>query len=36
LAIKTLIDNKTIKPGTKVLAIHTGGLTGWFGKADLL
>jgi len=36
LAIKTLIENKTIKPGTKVLAIHTGGLTGWFGKADLL
>jgi 1-aminocyclopropane-1-carboxylate deaminase len=36
LAIHKLCEIKTIKKGEKVLAIHTGGLTGWFGKASEL
>ena len=36
LAIKKLCENGGIKKGEKILAIHTGGLTGWFGKSDLL
>jgi 1-aminocyclopropane-1-carboxylate deaminase len=36
LAIRKLCENKTIKKGDKILAIHTGGLTGWFGKASEL
>jgi 1-aminocyclopropane-1-carboxylate deaminase len=32
LAIKKLIETGKIKAGEKILAIHTGGLTGWFGK----
>ncbi|HAY89603.1 MAG TPA: 1-aminocyclopropane-1-carboxylate deaminase [Bacteroidetes bacterium] len=33
LAIQKLCENESIKKGEKILAIHTGGLTGWFGKA---
>ena len=36
LAIKKLIDSKGISQGEKIMAIHTGGLTGWFGKASEL
>jgi len=36
LAIKKLCEEGKIKKGEKILAIHTGGLTGWFGKADEL
>jgi 1-aminocyclopropane-1-carboxylate deaminase len=36
LAIKKLCKNESIKKGEKILAIHTGGLTGWFGKASEL
>lgn len=36
LAVKKMCENGGIKKGEKILAIHTGGLTGWFGKADLL
>jgi 1-aminocyclopropane-1-carboxylate deaminase len=32
LAIKKLIESDEITSGEKILAIHTGGLTGWFGK----
>jgi 1-aminocyclopropane-1-carboxylate deaminase len=32
LAIKKLVTTQEIKKGEKILAIHTGGLTGWFGK----
>mgnify|MGYP000559852186 CR=1 FL=1 len=36
LAIKKLCISGDIKKGDKVIAIHTGGLTGWFGKVDEL
>jgi 1-aminocyclopropane-1-carboxylate deaminase len=36
LAIKKLCELEEIKRGDKILAIHTGGLTGWFGKANEL
>jgi 1-aminocyclopropane-1-carboxylate deaminase len=36
LAIKKLCVSGDIKQGDKVIAIHTGGLTGWFGKVDEL
>lgn len=36
LAIKKLADSKVIKLGEHIVAIHTGGLTGWLGKHDLL
>lgn len=36
LAIKKLIESGQIKAGEKILAIHTGGLAGWFGKYDEL
>ena len=36
LAIKKLCISGDIKQGDKVIAIHTGGLTGWFGKVDEL
>ncbi|MBT8327748.1 MAG: pyridoxal-phosphate dependent enzyme [Bacteroidia bacterium] len=36
VAIKKEIEAGKIKSGSKVLAIHTGGLTGWFGKTDNL
>ncbi len=32
LAIKKLIESNEIASGEQILAIHTGGLTGWFGK----
>jgi 1-aminocyclopropane-1-carboxylate deaminase/D-cysteine desulfhydrase-like pyridoxal-dependent ACC family enzyme len=31
-AIYRLIEQGIINQGQRVLAIHTGGLTGWFGK----
>jgi 1-aminocyclopropane-1-carboxylate deaminase len=36
MAVKDQIDKGVIKRAEKVVAVHTGGLTGWFGKADLL
>ena len=33
LAIKKCCVNGSIKKGEKILALHTGGLTGWFGKS---
>jgi len=36
LAIKKHCENGSIKNGENILAIHTGGLTGWFGKASEL
>ena len=36
LAIKKLCEKGDIKKGENILAIHTGGLTGWFGKANEL
>ena len=33
-AIKKLLENGEIKQGQNILAIHTGGITGWFGKFD--
>jgi 1-aminocyclopropane-1-carboxylate deaminase len=36
LAIKKLIDSNNISQGERIVAIHTGGLTGWFGKANEL
>ncbi len=36
LAIKKLCISGDIKQGDKVIAVHTGGLTGWFGKVDEL
>lgn len=36
LAIKKLCISGDIKQGDKVIAIHTGGLTGWFGKVEEL
>ncbi len=33
LAIQKLCLNHSIKKGEKILGIHTGGLTGWFGKS---
>jgi 1-aminocyclopropane-1-carboxylate deaminase len=36
LAIKKLCEDGEIKRGEKILTIHTGGLTGWFGKANEL
>ncbi len=36
LAIKKQIENGDLKKESKVLAIHTGGLTGWFGKSSSL
>ena len=36
LAIEKLIEMGKIKAGEKILAIHTGGLTGWFGKYNEL
>jgi 1-aminocyclopropane-1-carboxylate deaminase len=35
-AVKHLVSQNKIKRGEKVLAIHTGGLTGWLGKCDVL
>jgi 1-aminocyclopropane-1-carboxylate deaminase len=35
-AIKKLTKSNKIISGEKIVAIHTGGLTGWFGKADEL
>lgn len=35
-AIKKLCETGEIRKGEKLLAIHTGGLTGWFGKASEL
>lgn len=32
LAIYKLCENNSIKRGEEILAIHTGGLTGWMGK----
>ena len=32
LAIKKELEEGNIEPGSRILAIHTGGLTGWFGK----
>lgn len=36
LAIKKLCISGDIKQGDKVVAVHTGGLTGWFGKVEEL
>ncbi|MDB4107682.1 pyridoxal-phosphate dependent enzyme [Bacteroidia bacterium] len=36
LAIKKLSEKAIFKKGEKILVIHTGGLTGWFGKANEL
>ena len=35
-AIKKLIEGHGIVSGEQILAIHTGGLTGWFGKYNEL
>ena len=36
LTIQKCCENGTIARGERVLAIHTGGLTGWFGKWEEL
>lgn len=36
LALKKLCENGEIKKNERILAVHTGGLTGWFGKANSL
>lgn len=36
LAIKKLVQSNEIKRGEHIVAIHTGGLTGWLGKHDSL
>jgi 1-aminocyclopropane-1-carboxylate deaminase len=33
LAIHKLCLNGSIKKGERIMAVHTGGLTGWFGKS---
>lgn len=35
-ALKEMCENGEIKNGERILAIHTGGLTGWFGKVETL
>ena len=35
-AIKQLIEQNAIESGKKILAIHTGGMTGWLGKGEEL
>ena len=35
-AIYRLLDQGLINQGQKILAIHTGGMTGWFGKFNEL
>jgi 1-aminocyclopropane-1-carboxylate deaminase len=34
-AIRDLAEKRTFKPNDKILAIHTGGLTGWLGKMGI-
>ncbi|MEY2924980.1 MAG: hypothetical protein RLZZ337_1528 [Bacteroidota bacterium] len=36
LGIRKLVEEQKIERGEKLLAVHTGGLTGWFGKFDEL